>query len=145
MNEQLQRHPEHLTPPPTGYATKDPVCEMAVRPSSYAFQSARTKVRPSESPAELRANSPQALLDYQRDLLERTVLFWDTLRQRADNMLEHERAGLPPLLDFKYETLLDARRFEHPVNRLCPTGPANRASTRCASPAVFLAAPGLRI
>lgn len=31
-------------------------------------------------------------------------------------MLEHERAGLPPLLDFKYETLLDARHFEHPVN-----------------------------
>jgi len=37
-----------------------------------------------------------------------TVLFWDTLSQRADNMLEHERAGLPPLLDFKYETILDA-------------------------------------
>ena len=31
-------------------------------------------------------------------------------------MLEHERAGLPPLLDFRSETLLDARRFERPVN-----------------------------
>ncbi len=31
-------------------------------------------------------------------------------------MLEHERAGLPPLLDFKYETLLDARSFDRPVN-----------------------------
>ena len=31
-------------------------------------------------------------------------------------MLEHERAGLPPLLDFKYETLLDARSFERSVN-----------------------------
>jgi len=56
------------------------------------------------------------LLAYQRDAWERTVLFWDTLRQRANNMLEHERAGLPPLLDFKSETLLDARRFERPVN-----------------------------
>src|SRR6516225_6160618 len=55
-------------------------------------------------------------LAYQRDVWERTVLFWDTLRQRANNMLEHERAGLPPLLDFKSETLLDARRFERPVN-----------------------------
>ena len=62
--------------------------------------------------------APSALdfFDYQRDFLERTVLFWDTLRQRANNMLEHERAGLPPLLDFKHETLLDARRFERPVN-----------------------------
>lgn len=53
---------------------------------------------------------------YQRDFAERTILFWDTLRQRANSMLEHERAGLPPLLDFKYETLLDARRFRRPVN-----------------------------
>ena len=66
--------------------------------------------------AERQAVSFQDFVDYQRDFLERTVLFWDTLRQRADNMLEHQRAGLPPLLDFKYETLLDARRFEHPAN-----------------------------
>src|SRR6266700_2642472 len=56
------------------------------------------------------------LLGYQRDFCERAILFWDTLRQRANNMLEHERAGLPPLLDFKSETLLDARRFDRPVN-----------------------------
>lgn len=53
---------------------------------------------------------------YVRDVTERSVLFWDTLRQRADNMLAHERAGKPPLLDFDYEVLLDARRFEHPTN-----------------------------
>jgi len=62
------------------------------------------------------APSAQDYFDYQRDFFERTVLFWDTLRQRANNMLEHERAGLPPLLDFKYETLLDARSFERSVN-----------------------------
>lgn len=56
------------------------------------------------------------VLNYQKDFFERTALFFDTLRERADNMLAHERAGLPPLLDFKYETLLDARRFEHPAN-----------------------------
>ena len=60
--------------------------------------------------------SGQDLLEYQVDLWQRAVLFWDTLRQRADNMLEHERAGLPPLLDFKYETILDARRFDQPAN-----------------------------
>jgi hypothetical protein len=62
------------------------------------------------------APSAQDYFDYQRDFFERTILFWDTLRQRANNMLEHERAGLPPLLDFKYETLLDARSFERSVN-----------------------------
>jgi hypothetical protein len=53
---------------------------------------------------------------YQLDVWERTILFWDTLRKRADNMIAHERAGKPPLLDFDYELILDARRFERPVN-----------------------------
>jgi poly(3-hydroxyalkanoate) synthetase len=53
---------------------------------------------------------------YGRDLWERSVLFADTLRERADNMIEHDRAGMPPLLDFKYETLLDARQFVRPAN-----------------------------
>jgi hypothetical protein len=56
------------------------------------------------------------VLAYQRDLWERGVLFWDTLRQRAENMLEHERQGMPPLLDFDHELLLDARQFERPAN-----------------------------
>jgi len=60
--------------------------------------------------------SPFDVFAYQRDVLERTILFFDTLRRRANNMLDHERAGLPPLLNFKYETLLDARQFERPVN-----------------------------
>lgn len=60
--------------------------------------------------------SANDLADYQQDVLQRSVLFWDTLRQRANAMLEHELAGLPPLLDFKYETLLDARRSEPAAN-----------------------------
>ena len=56
------------------------------------------------------------ILAYQRDCWERAILFWDTLRERGDNMLEHERLGLPPLLDFRTETLLDARTFQRPVN-----------------------------
>ena len=54
--------------------------------------------------------------EYGRDLWQRSVLFLDTLRERADNMLDHERAGLPPLLDFKYEMILDGRDFESPSN-----------------------------
>jgi uncharacterized protein DUF3141 len=60
--------------------------------------------------------SPFDILAYQRDVLERSILFFDTLRKRANAMLEHEHAGLPPLLNFKFETLLDARQFEPPAN-----------------------------
>ena len=55
-------------------------------------------------------------ITYQRDFFERSVLFFDTLRERAAVIRDHERAGMPPLLDFKYETLLDARRFDRPAN-----------------------------
>ena len=54
--------------------------------------------------------------EYGRDLWQRSILFLDTLRERANNMLDHERAGLPPLLDFKYEMILDGRDFEAPSN-----------------------------
>ena len=54
--------------------------------------------------------------NYGIDAWQRSVLFWDVLRQRANNMMEHEEAGMPPVLAFKYETLLDARRFERPAN-----------------------------
>lgn len=82
-------------------------------------------VQPENTEAALRGLTPAAsgsipslsdVLAYQRDFWERSILFWDTLRERADNMLEHERAGLPPLLDFRFETVLDARTFERPVN-----------------------------
>jgi len=64
--------------------------------------------------------------EYQVDFLQRSVLFLDTLRQRGENFLSHERAGLPPLLDFAHETVLDARQFDHPANyallRITPLG-----------------------
>jgi hypothetical protein len=62
------------------------------------------------------ATSPLDFLAYQRDVIERTVLFLDTLRKRANAMLDHEREGLPPLLNFSYEILLDARQFVRPAN-----------------------------
>jgi pimeloyl-ACP methyl ester carboxylesterase len=53
---------------------------------------------------------------YSTDLAQRSVLFWDTLRQRGNQYVEHERAGLPPVLHFAFEMVLDARGFERPVN-----------------------------
>ena len=54
--------------------------------------------------------------DYAVDVAQRSVLFWDTLRQRGNNYREHKRRGQPPLLHFDYETVLDGRKFERPVN-----------------------------
>src|ERR1022692_3766487 len=44
---------------------------------------------------------------YGVDLAQRSILFWDTLRQRGNNFVEHERQGMPPVLRFDYEIVMD--------------------------------------
>jgi pimeloyl-ACP methyl ester carboxylesterase len=54
--------------------------------------------------------------EYQLDFVQRSVLYWDTMRQRGNQWLVHEAAGKPPVLAYKYETLADARTFERPAS-----------------------------
>ena len=54
--------------------------------------------------------------DYLTDVAQRSLIFWDTLRQRGNQFVAHQKAGLPPVLHFEYETVLDARSFDKPVN-----------------------------
>ena len=53
---------------------------------------------------------------YGVDFAQRSILFWDMLRQRGNNFVEHERQGLPPVLRFDYEIVMDGRSFKRPVN-----------------------------
>jgi pimeloyl-ACP methyl ester carboxylesterase len=53
---------------------------------------------------------------YGIDFAQRSILFWDTLRKRGNNFVEHERQGLPPVLRFDYDIVMDGRSFERPVN-----------------------------
>jgi len=91
-------------------------CAKAVRRYADAVKDA------SEPWLEGRAR-PATPLDFWRDanaywldFTQRSILFWDTLRQRGNNWIEHEKAGKPPLLDFEWEIIADARTFERPAN-----------------------------
>lgn len=53
---------------------------------------------------------------YAVDAAQRSVLYWDTLRERGTDFVESAMHGLKPVLHFDYETVLDARHFERPVN-----------------------------
>ena len=53
---------------------------------------------------------------YATDFAQRSILFWDTLRQRGNKFVEHTHAGLPPVLHFAYETIVDGRKLARPVN-----------------------------
>ncbi|MFZ4287572.1 DUF3141 domain-containing protein [Variovorax sp. HJSM1_2] len=82
---------------------------------------------PEETRAQLAAVlDPANWQAYGIDAVQRGILFWETLRQRGSNYLEHNAEGLKPVLHFEYQTVLDGRSFERPVNYalLCITPPA---------------------
>ena len=53
---------------------------------------------------------------YAVDFAQRSILFWDTLRQRGNDFIERTRKGLPPVLHFEYESVLDGSTLARPVN-----------------------------
>ena len=53
---------------------------------------------------------------YATDFAQRSILFWDALRERGNVAVEHNQAGLPPVLHFDYETVVDGRQLARPVN-----------------------------
>lgn len=91
-------------------------------PKTKTTKSPSIKLAEASKPEEVAEETPSPLSwmfdawNYQIDSWQRSVLFLDTLRQRADNMIEHEENDMPPLLDFKYEMVLDGRTFETPAN-----------------------------
>ena len=54
--------------------------------------------------------------EYATDVAQRSILFLDTLRERGNNFVEHNREGLTPVLHFDYETVVDGRKLARPVN-----------------------------
>ncbi|WP_445500511.1 DUF3141 domain-containing protein [Microvirga sp. G4-2] len=91
-------------------------CTKAVQRYLDAVKAASEPMRNGHS----RSASPLDLWrdasSYWLDFTQRSILFWDTLRQRGNNWVEHEKAGKPPLLAFDWELIADARTFERPVN-----------------------------
>lgn len=58
----------------------------------------------------------QDWVSYWVDAGQRWVLTMEALRKRANRMLDHYARGMPPVLKFGYEMLLDAREFDKPAN-----------------------------
>jgi pimeloyl-ACP methyl ester carboxylesterase/tellurite resistance protein len=50
------------------------------------------------------------------DRWQRSILFWDIMRRRGNDYLDHLQAGQPPVLAFDYETIMDGRNMDPPVN-----------------------------
>ena len=55
-------------------------------------------------------------MDYAIDTAQRTVLFWDVMRQRGNQYREHLAKTVPHVLSYEAELIIDGRTLQRPVN-----------------------------
>ncbi|WNL37608.1 DUF3141 domain-containing protein [Halomonas sp. PAMB 3232] len=58
----------------------------------------------------------RAAASYWRDSIERSILYWDVMRVRGNQYLEHMELTKPSVLGFKTEVVMDGRTLAHPTN-----------------------------
>src|SRR6476619_8489641 len=55
-------------------------------------------------------------MDYAIDAAQRSVLFWDVMRQRGNQYREHLAETVPNVLDYEVELVLSGKTLDRPVN-----------------------------
>ena len=55
-------------------------------------------------------------MDYAVDAAQRTVLFWDVMRQRGNQYREHLAETVPHVLSYEGELIIDGRTLQRAVN-----------------------------
>src|SRR5512139_495366 len=72
------------------------------------------------SPAKESNSTPFGMfapaMEYAIDAAQRSVLFWDVMRQRGNQYCEHMAETAPHVLDYKVELIVDGRTLDRPVN-----------------------------
>src|SRR5579871_168202 len=71
---------------------------------------------PALSPWNFQLPTPLQLGEYLIDAGQRSILFWDVMRQRSNQYREHMAQTAPNVLHYDFELVLDGRKFERPVN-----------------------------
>ena len=59
-----------------------------------------------------------AAFEYMMDATQRSVLFWDVMRQRSSQYSDHLAEKVPHVLDYAAELVMDGRTLKRPVNYL---------------------------
>jgi pimeloyl-ACP methyl ester carboxylesterase/tellurite resistance protein len=94
------------------------LAEASMQWLSQAAEMMSPKASETPTPAVDRAGSDwmREALDYWIDSSQRQILFWDVMRKRGNQTLEHYQKGKPPVLIFDYDLIVDGRQLERPVN-----------------------------
>jgi hypothetical protein len=56
--------------------------------------------------------------DFMKDAVQRQALMFNAMRQRGNVYTAHLDAGMPPVLDYQYEVVIDGKELVRPVNYL---------------------------
>lgn len=69
-------------------------------------------------------------LDYILDTQQRSLMYWDVMRQSSDQYIEHISDDSPPVLAFEHELIVDGLELPDPVNYgLLRIVPSNQSPT----------------
>src|SRR6201993_3422544 len=79
------------------------------------MSSKQTPVPPAQLPSDMFGMWGPAV-DYMIDAGQRTVLFWDVMRQRGNQYREHLAETTPHVLSYEAELIIDGRTLNRPVN-----------------------------
>ena len=73
-------------------------------------------------------------MEFMIDTAQRSVLFWDVMRQRGNQYREHMAETAPHVLEYEVELVMDGRKLERPVNyvlaRVVPPAGVEIGATR---------------
>jgi uncharacterized protein DUF3141 len=78
--------------------------------------SARDAAKPHASASAHPAALFTAAAEYLTDAAQRSVLFWDVMRERGDQYRAHLEMTAPHVLEYQVELVADGRKLERPVN-----------------------------
>jgi hypothetical protein len=78
-------------------------------PASQEYSSPAGTVTPPLNPFA-------SAMDYMIDAAQRTVLFWDVMRQRGNQIHERLTETTPHVLHYDFELIVDGRTLKRPVN-----------------------------
>src|SRR6516165_6575207 len=72
--------------------------------------------RPSADRSAPQFGLLSAAAEYMVDAAQRSILFWDVMRQRGNAYRDHLKQTAPHVLDYDVDLILDGRTFARPVN-----------------------------
>src|SRR4029453_56142 len=71
---------------------------------------------PAATAPKQASNPLAAATEYMVDAAQRSVLFWDVMRQRGNQYYEHMAEDAPHVLSYAAQLVIDGRTLERPVN-----------------------------